>query len=122
MCLLGIAFWQFDEMPLLVLANREEFYARPTAGPLHFPRQGDAPAWFGGIDLAAGGTWLGVNECGLLVAVTNRKKQGPPANPPSRGLLCRSLLMCRESPSALAFALRELHGNRYAGCNLLIAE
>ena len=45
MCLLGIAFSQFVELPLLVLANREEFYARPSAGPLLFPRAGESAAW-----------------------------------------------------------------------------
>jgi uncharacterized protein with NRDE domain len=122
MCLLGIAFRQFDEMPLVILANREEFYARPTAGPKLFPREGDKPAWMGGIDLLAGGTWLGINEFGLLVAVTNRRKQSPPENPPSRGLLCRSLLAFRDTASAVEAALRELDGNQYAGCNFLIGS
>jgi hypothetical protein len=122
MCLLGIAFCQFSELPLLVLANREEYYARPAAGPRLFPRDGELPAWFGGTDLVAGGTWLGVNEFGLLVAVTNRKKQRPPENPPSRGLLCRSLLAFRETASTAASAERELSDNRYAGCNVLIAD
>jgi uncharacterized protein with NRDE domain len=122
MCLLGIALRQFDDYPLLVLANREEFYARPTAGPRIFPRHGDSPAWLGGIDLQAGGTWLGVNELGLLVAVTNRQKTFPPAAPPSRGQLCRSLLRFRETASAADAARVELDANRYAGCNLLIAD
>jgi len=122
MCLLGLAFWQFEDVPLLVLANREEFYARPSSGPQFFPRRGDAPAWVGGIDLVAGGTWLGVNEFGLVVAVTNRAKQNGPANAPSRGLLCRSLLAHRETASCVSAALQKLHGNAYAGCNLLIAD
>lgn len=122
MCLLGIAFRQFSKTPLLVLANREEFYARPTAGPQLFPRQGEVPAWLGGIDLVAGGTWLGVNEFGLLVAVTNRKKNLLPENPPSRGLLCRNLMACRETASAVAVAVGELQANQYAGCNFLIAD
>src|SRR5262245_46629990 len=92
MFLLGIAFRQFDDWPILVLANREEFYSRPTAGLRLVPRDGQFPAWMGGTDLLAGGTWLGVNEFGLLVAVTNRRKHSPPANPPSRGQLCRSLM------------------------------
>src|SRR5262245_23713420 len=122
MCLLGIAFRQFEEVPLLVLANREEYYARPTAGPRVFSQERETPAWFGGIDLVAGGTWLGVNEFGLLVAVTNRQKQSPPENPPSRGLLCRSLQRFRQTASAVGAAERELRDNRYAGCNLLIAD
>lgn len=122
MCLLGIALRQFDDWPILVLANREEAYSRPSAGPQVFPRQGDRPAWMGGVDLTAGGTWLGVNEFGLLIAVTNRKKSAPPANPPSRGILCRSLLASADAPGAIAEALCELEGNSYAGCNLLIAD
>jgi hypothetical protein len=122
MCLLGIAFRQFEEVPLLVLANREEFYARPTAGPRVFPRDGETPAWFGGIDLVAGGTWLGVNEFGLLVAVTNRQKQSHRENPPSRGLLCRSLLRFRDTTRAVAAAESAVRDNKYAGCNLLIAD
>src|SRR6516165_3609603 len=105
MCLLGIAFCQFDEVPILVLANREELYARPAVGPRLFRREGEVPAWFGGIDLLAGGTWLGVNEFGLVVAVTNRKKNAPPEQPPSRGWLCRSLLTFRKTASAAAGAM-----------------
>jgi hypothetical protein len=122
MCLLGIAFRQSEDVPLLVLANREEFYARPTAGPRVHPPDGELPAWFGGTDLVAGGTWLGINEFGLLVAVTNRQKRSHRENPPSRGLLSRSLLRFREAASAVSAAERELRDNKYAGCNLLIAD
>ena len=122
MCLLGIDFGRFSDFPVLVLANREEFYARPSRGPRFLARDVANPAWIGGLDLVAGGTWLGLNEHGLLVAVTNRKKTDPPADPPSRGLLCRQLLAGREMASLADAALRELQGNRFAGCNLLIAD
>ncbi len=122
MCLLGIEFGRFKDFPVLVLANREELYARPSTGPSLFPRERENPAWMGGVDLVAGGTWLGLNEYGLLVAVTNRKKREPPANPPSRGLLCRKLLSGRDTESVAEAALHELQGNRFAGCNLLIAD
>ncbi len=122
MCLLGLAFRQLPDFPVLVLANREEFYARPTAAPQLFPRNGDIPAWMGGLDLTAGGTWLGVNELGLVVAVTNRRKDHPPPAPPSRGRLCRLLLAQHGMASAIAVARAELEGNRYAGCNLLLVD
>ncbi|MBI3864028.1 MAG: NRDE family protein [Planctomycetia bacterium] len=122
MCLLGLAFRESPEFPILVLANREEFYARPTASPQIFPREGAAPAWMGGTDLVAGGTWLGVNELGMVVAVTNRPKTQLPENPPSRGLLCRRLLAHYATASALELARDELQANKYAGCNLLIAD
>lgn len=122
MCLLGIGLGLFDAFPLLVLANREEFYARPTVPPRLFPRQGETAAWLGGLDLLAGGTWLGVNEQGLVVAVTNRRKQAAPITPPSRGILCRSLLAERDAAGATAAALGALNSTDYAGCNLLIAD
>ncbi|HEY3966466.1 MAG TPA: NRDE family protein [Planctomycetaceae bacterium] len=122
MCLLGLAFRQLPDFPVLVLANREEFYARPTLPPQLFPRNGDIPAWIGGLDLTAGGTWLGINELGLVVAVTNRQKDQAPAAPPSRGLLCRRLLAQHGMASAIAVALGELEGNQYAGCNLLLVD
>jgi uncharacterized protein with NRDE domain len=122
MCLLGIDFGRFEECPVLVLANREEFYARPATVPSFFPAVGKNPGWVGGVDLVAAGTWLGVNQHGLLVAVTNRKKRVPPVNPPSRGLLCRKLLAGGETARVVDAALRELDDNRFAGCNLLIAN
>jgi uncharacterized protein with NRDE domain len=122
MCLLALAFRQFAEFPVLILANREEYYGRPTAPAQFVPPVGDFPAWMGGLDLLAGGTWLGVNEFGLVVAVTNSHKTRVPANPPSRGLLCRSLLIEKTAVSACQSALTELNSCRYAGCNLLIAN
>jgi hypothetical protein len=122
MCLLGLAFRQYPDFPVLVLANREENYSRPTDLPRIHPRDGDIPAWLGGIDLVAGGTWLGVNELGLLVAVTNRQKSKTPASPPSRGLLCRRLLAQYGVAGAISVALAELEVDKYAGCNLLITD
>lgn len=122
MCLLGLALRQYRDFPVLVLANREEFFARPSGDPRLVPRAPERFAWFGGIDLVAGGTWLGVNELGLVVAVTNRPKSRVPADPPSRGLLARRLLELGESVPRVDLAMRELATNRYAGCNLLIAD
>ena len=122
MCLLGIAFGLSPEFPVMLLANREELYARPSAAPQIVSRTGEAPAWIGGVDLLAGGTWLGVAESGLVVAVTNRAKTALPLNPRSRGILCRSLLEYRDAGSAGEAAQRELESNQYAGCNLLIAD
>ncbi len=122
MCLLGIAFGLNNAFPVMLLANREELYSRPTAALQLFVRERENPAWLGGLDLVAGGTWLGISEWGLIVAVTNRTKQLQPENPPSRGVLCRSLLRFRETASAVEAGLRELEASQYAGCNLLIVD
>jgi uncharacterized protein with NRDE domain len=119
MCLLACLFRMIDEAPLIVAANREEYYQRG----------GDPPALLegpvrcaAGVDPTAGGTWLGVNEYGLLVALTNRGKSEPPARPRSRGLLVRDLLACRTAEQALARATRELERGDYAGCNVVCAD
>lgn len=79
---------------MLVAANRDEHYDRPSAAPSLLGRN---PKIFAGQDLRAGGTWLGVNEYGLLVGVLNRKTstgQEPGGQFRSRGLLCLDLLNC----------------------------
>src|SRR5205823_4013427 len=91
MCLLAIFFRAVPDAPLVVGANREEFYNRPGGSPQILT--GRIPA-LGGLDPLAGGTWLGVNAHGLLVAITNRPAPQVPAKARSRGLLTRDLLGC----------------------------
>jgi uncharacterized protein with NRDE domain len=90
MCLFSAVYRAVPERELLILANREESRRRPTAPPGQ--RLDHGTAWFGGLDLLAGGTWLGINEHGLVVAVTNRHKLNTEGGIRSRGLLCRDLL------------------------------
>jgi uncharacterized protein with NRDE domain len=119
MCLLALFYRVVDDAPLVVGANREEFYARG----------GEAPQLLdgglrsvGGRDPVAGGTWLAVNERGVLVAVTNRRKSQPPPQPRSRGLLVRQLLGCASAAEAGDLATRELRDHPYDGCNLVCAD
>jgi uncharacterized protein with NRDE domain len=103
----------------VVGANREELYRRGGEPP----RVLDGPIRaVAGIDPVAGGTWLGVNAVGVLVAVTNRRKSQEPERPRSRGLLARELLGCSSAAAAVERATRELDSGRYAGCNFLCAD
>ena len=68
MCLILVAWCAHPAFPLVVAANRDEFYARPTALAARWPA---SPKIIGGRDLEAGGTWLGVSEQGRFAAVTN---------------------------------------------------
>jgi hypothetical protein len=117
MCLLALLYRVARGAPVVAGANREEFYARGGSPP----RLLDDAA-VAGVDPLAGGTWLGVNAHGVLVAVTNRRKSSTPARPRSRGLLARQLLGCPSAAAAVELAARELDGERYAGCNLLCAD
>jgi hypothetical protein len=63
-----------------------------------------------------------VNEHGVVVAVTNRLKSSLPAEPRSRGTLCRELLDCRSAAEAIHRAEEELKSGRYAGANYLCID
>jgi hypothetical protein len=119
MCLLAIFYRTLPSAPLLVAANREEFFDRPFLPP-HV--QGGDPRFLAGVDVRAGGTWLGVNERGLVAAVTNRAKAIVPERPRSRGLLCRDLLEHATAAAAAEHLRRELDTGLYAGANFLVAD
>ena len=77
---------------LVIAANRDEFYARPTAPPHLLDAERHI---YGGKDLQAGGTWLGVTPDGLFVAVTNQRTLTPPdPSRHSRGELVLQALRC----------------------------
>lgn len=118
MCLLALFYRVVEDAPLVVGANREELYSRGGEPPQRLDGRLRAA---GGRDPAGGGTWLGVNEKGLVVAVTNRAKSETPARPRSRGLLARDLLDCPSVASAADRAARELDRGPYAGCNVVLA-
>lgn len=92
MCTLALYLRVFPGYSLVVAANRDEHYDRPSAPPAIIGR---SPTIVAGRDLRAGGTWLGMNEYGLLVGILNRRQQpGSVAQNAyrSRGLLCLDLL------------------------------
>lgn len=70
MCLIAFALDVRPEIPLLLAANRDEFFDRPTA-PLHAWTLPDGTTVLAGRDLKAGGTWLGVSETGRVAMLTN---------------------------------------------------
>jgi uncharacterized protein with NRDE domain len=119
MCLLALFFRAVDDAPVIVGANREVYYNRAGEPPALLV--GPVPV-LAGRDPVAGGTWLGVNVHGVLVAVTNRLMSRTPPQARSRGLLVRDLLACPSAATAVELAARELSSNRYAGCNLLCAD
>ena len=68
MCLIVFAYQTHKDFPLLVAANRDEFYKR-TSEASHFWR--DKPDILAGRDVLAGGTWLGISKQGRFAAITN---------------------------------------------------
>ncbi|WP_223634407.1 NRDE family protein [Corallococcus sp. EGB] len=70
MCTVLILRNAHPEWPLVVAANRDEFYARPAHGPKVLC---ESPRVVGGQDVERGGTWMGVTHDGILVALTNQR-------------------------------------------------
>lgn len=119
MCTLALYFQEFKDYPLIVAANRDEYFSRPSAEPQLLVEK---PLVLGGKDLLAGGTWLGVNEYGLLAGILNRKadKEGVVATR-SRGLLCLDILRLKDPTEACLFLQGE-KGSSYLPFNLLFAN
>lgn len=118
-CTLAIYFQASDDFPVVVAANRDEFYERPASPPVQLT--GDS--WIvAGQDLVAGGTWLGINGHGMVAGVVNRRSSAPPdPTRRSRGQLCMDVL---RSASATAARLHVENdpGTLYNPFNLLIAS
>ena len=116
MCLIVVGWRVHPDYPLVVAANRDEFYARPTAIAARWP---DVPQIIGGIDLEAGGTWLGITESGRFAAVTNVREPNMAKAASSRGALTRDFLLA-DLPAGDYAA--QIEGNHYAGFNLLLSD
>lgn len=118
MCILALFFQEFADSPMIVAANRDEFFTRPSAPP---QRLLEKPRTVGGKDLQAGGTWLGVNEHGLVAGILNRRSEADERGLRSRGLLCLDILRFRDPEEATGFLKRE-RASDYRPYNLLVAN
>lgn len=116
MCLIVVAWRVHPDHPLVVAANRDEFFARPSAAAARWP---DAPQVVAGRDLQAGGTWLGVAAGGRFAAVTNVREPGKPPGERSRGRLTADFLTGDDSAADYA---RAIDGAAHSGFNLLVSD
>lgn len=116
MCLIVVGWRSHPDYPLVVAANRDEFFARPSSPIARWP---DAPQVIGGLDLEAGGTWLGITESGRFAAVTNVREPGMAKGDCSRGTLTRDFLTANTSADNFA---AQIDCRRYSGFNLLLGD
>ena len=119
MCLIVFAWKQHPEFPLLLAANRDEFYARPALAAAWWE---DAPHVYAGKDLEGGGTWMGINKQGRFAAITNiRNGEGKKSGAPSRGNIVADFLRNDISPASYLHELKA-DAKHYAGFNLIIGD
>jgi uncharacterized protein with NRDE domain len=120
MCTLILLDRVVPEFPVVVAANRDEFFKRPAAPPALFVPADGRPAFVSPQDLEAGGTWMGLNSLGLFVGLTNRPMAVRDPAVRSRGLLVIDALR-RDSATAAEEHVRGSR-ERYAPFNLLAAD
>ncbi len=119
MCLILFAYKAVPGTPLVVSANRDEWFARPATPAGFWP---DHPGVLAGRDLEAGGTWLGITTGGRFAALTNFRNPGNTrTDAPSRGELVSRFLTGKETPRAFVMELAK-HGNDYNGFCILAGD
>ena len=118
MCLILLAWRAHAAYPLVVAANRDEFYARPSSAAAFW---NDRPAILAGRDLEAGGTWMGVDRNGRFAAVTNYRGAHEPSAAHSRGALVTGFLQDGQAPAAYMESVFA-QSTSYSGFNLLVAD
>lgn len=120
MCTLVILRRPLDPWPVLIAANRDEMAGRPWKAPgRHWP---DRPEIVAGLDQLAGGSWMGMNESGVVAAILNRVGTlGPQPGKRSRGELVLEALDHADAVEA-ARALADLDGRAYRPFNMLLAD
>jgi uncharacterized protein with NRDE domain len=120
MCTLVILRRPDHQWPVLIGANRDEMIDRPWQAPdRHWP---DRPEVVGGLDVLAGGSWLGINDWGVAAAVLNRQGSlGPAPGRRSRGELVLEALDHADAIAA-AEALSHLEPGAYRTFNLIVVD
>lgn len=118
MCLLFLGRSAHKQYPLILLANRDEFHARPTRRAGFWP---DHPAVLAGRDLQAGGTWLGITRGGRWAALTNFREPSTGTFARSRGDIVKDYLTGTASARDYAVRMKQQAGD-YDGFNLLLGD
>ena len=118
MCLLLLALNTVPDRPWLLLGNRDEFHARPTAPAQEWD---DMPGVYGGRDLQAGGSWLAVHRNGRYAAVTNVRRLGLPPARRSRGALVGEFVAGAVSPDVYANTVARERAE-YGPFNLVVGD
>ena len=119
MCLIVFAWKLIPDCPLVLAANRDEFFDRPSQPAAWWH---DHPGVYAGRDLQAGGTWLGMNRRGRFAALTNIRKGGQRrSDARSRGELVAGFLSSDVAIEDYLGQIREQAG-QYNGFNLLLGD
>jgi uncharacterized protein with NRDE domain len=119
MCLILFSYRTHPSFDLILAANRDEYYERPSEPPAFWA---EAPFLLAGRDLVAGGTWLGITKTGKLAAITNfRDPSSMMKTAPSRGRVVIDYLLGDTPPGEYLLQVRN-RASDYNGFNLLVGD
>ncbi len=119
MCIIASSFNNHEKYRLILAANRDEFFERPTASAQWWEDDGDI---FGGRDLLGGGTWLAVHRSGRLAAITNyRDPVNIRKDAKTRGELTKNFLKTDLSAGEYIESIAKGSG-QYNGFNLMLYD
>jgi uncharacterized protein with NRDE domain len=119
-CTLILAWHLFDDTPVAVVANRDEAEGRPSEPPQLWDQ---TPRLVAPRDLEAGGTWMGHNEKGVFVGITNRwQNVNELDGERSRGLLVRDALGQESAEAAVEYLQSELKTRIYQPFHIVVAD
>jgi uncharacterized protein with NRDE domain len=119
MCLFFCAFEFHPKYRLIIAANRDEFYDRPSQPASFWP---EAPDLLAGKDLQGGGTWFGITRSGRIAAITNYRDPRSHRNEaPSRGLLLTDYLLGSDEPAGYLERVSQKRV-QYNGFNLIVGS
>ncbi|MCE7056975.1 NRDE family protein [Algoriphagus sp. AGSA1] len=117
MCLVALSWQSHPKYPLIISANRDEFYERPSQ-EIHQWQSG----FYGGKDLRSGGTWMGYHPNGRWSLLTNYRDFKNPRNAHiSRGKLVQAWLESHISPEEYLLGIQKSQ-DQYDGFNLLVSD
>jgi uncharacterized protein with NRDE domain len=120
MCTLVLLYRPENPWPVIVGTNRDEMADRPWLAPgRHWP---DRPDVVAGMDQLCGGSWLGLNDTGVVAGINNREGSlGQEQGKRSRGELVLEALDHYTAADA-SEALSHLEPAAYRPFNLMIAD
>jgi uncharacterized protein with NRDE domain len=118
MCLLAFAYRVHPQLPIVLAANRDELYARPTEALRVWP---DEPDLCAGRDLSQGGTWLGVSRRGRFAALTNFRRGAAHAGARSRGQVVLDYLRSSLSPEHYVAELAS-YADEFGGFSVIVGD
>ncbi len=119
MCLILFSYKLHPDYRLILAANRDEFYNRPTASLDYWS---DHPDVLAGRDLKGNGTWLGITRSGRLAAITNYREPARTWKMPLHAVFSSAIFSPETHPRSIILKPSAKKVSAYNGFNLITGD